>query len=80
MFTANVNEYKSGPKTHVTLAVSILATAIFYSAMCIGARQADSQGTASVTPGVESSNKSEDQQKQIAAIKSITSDAMSSTT
>jgi CubicO group peptidase (beta-lactamase class C family) len=76
MFTASVNNYKSEPKTHVTLAVSRLATAIFYSAMCIGATQADAQGTASVTPGVESSNKSDDQQKQIAAIKSITSDAM----
>ena len=76
MSTAIVNEYKLGGITPATLAVGILATVIFYSAICVGATQADSQGVASVTSGDPSRSKSEDQQKQIAAIKSITGDAM----
>jgi len=76
MSTDIVNEYKLGGITPATLAVGILATVIFYSAICVGATQADSQGVASVTSGDPSRSKSEDQQKQIAAIKSITGDAM----
>jgi CubicO group peptidase (beta-lactamase class C family) len=76
MFTVTANEYKLGRITRVTLAVGILATIAVTSVVCIGATEAHAQSTASVAPGGPSNSKSEDQQKQIAAIKSITGDAM----
>jgi len=44
--------------------------------MCVGATGAAAQGAASVTPRESSKGASDDQQKQVATIKSIASDAM----
>jgi CubicO group peptidase (beta-lactamase class C family) len=76
MFTVTANEYKLSRITRATIVVSMLATTAFSSVMCAGATAADAQGTTSVTPRESSKGASEDQQKQITAIKSIASDAM----
>src|SRR5437763_13427904 len=76
MFTVTANEYKLSRITRATTVVSILATIAFGSVTCAGATGADARGAASVTPGKSSKGASEDQQKQIAAIKSIVNDAM----
>lgn len=70
------NKHQMGRTTRVTIAVSVLATATFTFIMCVGATGADPQGAASVMPGESSKGASNDQEKQIAAIKSITHDAM----
>jgi hypothetical protein len=70
------NKHQLGRITRVTMAVNVLATTTFTFIMCVGAAGADPQGAASVTPGESSKDQGDDQERQIATIKSITGDAM----